>query len=160
MLTIEGTSIPDWNKKGGPGAATSVGGGESLYDLANNFADRMAMIKRVIEFGQQQEYEEQERQRERERLQREEQEQWQQAYLYQDGTRGLSLGYDFEPTQGQGRDEQAQRSQGQSEGMQLAGKSQGQSYSYNGQDAERVGAHPTYSLEGKVAEEDVEWRAT
>ncbi|RPB21617.1 hypothetical protein L211DRAFT_761252, partial [Terfezia boudieri ATCC MYA-4762] len=50
MLTIEGTSIPDPSKRGNLSAATGAGAGESLYDLANSFADRMAMIKRVIEF--------------------------------------------------------------------------------------------------------------
>ena len=58
MLTIEGTSIPD-SKKGGPSAGIGVGGSESLYELVDDFANRMAMIKQVIEFGQQQEFEEQ-----------------------------------------------------------------------------------------------------
>ena len=80
MLTIEGTSIPDL-KKGGPsaGIGTGAGGNESLYELVDNFADRMAMIKRVIEFGQQQEFEEQEKQRNKEQFEREVQEQWHQA---------------------------------------------------------------------------------
>jgi len=172
MLTIEGTSIPDPNKKGGLAGA---GTGESLYDLANSFADRMAIIKRVIEFGQQQEYEEQERQIEREHQQREEQEQWNQAQQYQDGVGGLGLGYDYGVLQGQDRVDQEQgyqgqygrgdrqerevgdRSQdvGQAEGQ---GQGQGQSRSYSGRDAERV-AHPPHSLGSKVQEEDVEWKA-
>ncbi|KAF8453140.1 hypothetical protein BGX38DRAFT_430318 [Terfezia claveryi] len=115
MLTIEGTSIPDPNKKGNLGAATGAGAGESLYDLANSFADRMSIIKRVIEFGQQQEYEEQDRQRERYNQQREEQELWNQAQQYQDGVGGLGLGYDYGVPQGQGRVDQTQGYQGQYE---------------------------------------------
>jgi len=173
MLTIEGTSIPDPSKKG---TAAGAGAGESLYDLANSFADRMAMIKRVIEFGQQQEYEEQMRQRERERQQRGEQEQWNQAQQYQDGVGGLGVGYDYGVPQGQDRFDQTQGYQGhydrddrreqqvrdrshnigQAEGQ---GQGQSQSQSYNGRGAEREAVHPTYLLEGKVQEEDVEWKA-
>lgn len=182
MLTIEGTSIPDWSKKEGLGAAAGAGAGESLYDLANSFADRMAMIKRVIEFGQQQEYEEQERQREREQMmeqqQNEEQGQWLAAQQYQDGVAGLGLGYDNGVPQGQEGYQQARESpsqgeqddrrehgegspsqeSGKVEGQGL-GQGEGQNRSYNGRDAERIATNPTYSLGGKVAEEDVEWKA-
>lgn len=175
MLTIEGTSIPDPSKRGNLSAATGAGAGESLYDLANSFADRMAMIKRVIEFGQQQEYEEQERQRERDNQQLEEQELWNQAQQYQDGVGGLGLGYDYGVPEGQGRVDQIQGYQGQYErddrqGRELGersqdvgpaegqGQGQGQIKSYYGRNAERV-AHPTQLLGGKVREEDVEWRA-
>lgn len=100
MLTVEGTSIPDF-KKGGPSAGIGTGGSESLYELVDGFADRMAMIKRVIEFGQQQEFEEQERQRNKEQTeeqqQRGEQEQWHQTQQYPDGS---EVGYENRAPQG------------------------------------------------------------
>ena len=43
-------------------AGIGAGVSENLYELVDNFADGMATIKRVIEFGQQQEFGEQERQ--------------------------------------------------------------------------------------------------
>ena len=123
MLTIEGTSIPD------PGLKKNSTG-EGLYELANSFADRyvftfpaiqyhgihnshstylspgnhrMAMIKRVIEYGQQQELEEQERQRQQEREAREQYELEQrvdemQIHQHQDGQGGggaYGLGFEY-----------------------------------------------------------------